>query len=72
MAETCVHKGCNKAYTDPDEVCTYHPGPPVFHEGQKGMCTVPVVVALIVAAAVVLVLRRPRATQDGSAASPAS
>ncbi|KAH8675318.1 HSP20-like chaperone [Xylariales sp. PMI_506] len=36
MAQKCVHKGCNKIYTDPDEVCTYHPGPPVFHEGQKG------------------------------------
>ncbi|KAL2158497.1 hypothetical protein VTH06DRAFT_4264 [Thermothelomyces fergusii] len=32
----CVHSGCGKEYTDPDEVCRYHPGPPVFHEGQKG------------------------------------
>ncbi|KAH6660260.1 HSP20-like chaperone [Truncatella angustata] len=36
MAQKCVHKGCGKVYTDPHEVCTYHPGPPVFHEGQKG------------------------------------
>ncbi|GAB1311083.1 Cysteine and histidine-rich domain-containing protein 1 [Madurella fahalii] len=36
MAQTCVHQGCGKSYTDPDEVCRYHPGPPVFHEGQKG------------------------------------
>ncbi|KAL1864369.1 hypothetical protein VTK73DRAFT_5958 [Phialemonium thermophilum] len=36
MALKCVHKGCGKEYTDPDEVCKYHPGPPVFHEGQKG------------------------------------
>ncbi|KAI0394732.1 Pyruvate/Phosphoenolpyruvate kinase-like domain-containing protein [Xylariaceae sp. FL0594] len=36
MAQKCVHKGCGKEYTDPDEVCKYHPGPPVFHEGQKG------------------------------------
>ncbi|KAK3945342.1 cysteine and histidine-rich domain-containing protein [Diplogelasinospora grovesii] len=36
MAQTCVHRGCDKTYTDPDEVCRYHPGPPVFHEGQKG------------------------------------
>ncbi|KAI1386739.1 integrin beta-1-binding protein [Hypoxylon trugodes] len=36
MAQKCVHKGCGKVYTDPDEVCVYHPGPPVFHEGQKG------------------------------------
>ena len=36
MAQECVHRGCGKLYTDPDEVCIYHPGPPVFHEGQKG------------------------------------
>ncbi|KAK3330150.1 HSP20-like chaperone [Apodospora peruviana] len=36
MALKCVHQGCGKTYTDPDEVCRYHPGPPVFHEGQKG------------------------------------
>ncbi|PHH89498.1 hypothetical protein CDD83_5963 [Cordyceps sp. RAO-2017] len=36
MAQTCVHQGCGKAFTDAKEECTYHPGPPVFHEGQKG------------------------------------
>ncbi|KAI3332542.1 Pyruvate/Phosphoenolpyruvate kinase-like domain-containing protein [Ustulina deusta] len=36
MAQRCVHQGCGKEYSDPDEVCRYHPGPPVFHEGQKG------------------------------------
>ncbi|ROT37390.1 integrin beta-1-binding protein [Sodiomyces alkalinus F11] len=36
MAQKCVHQGCGKLFTDPDEVCLYHPGPPVFHEGQKG------------------------------------
>lgn len=36
MAQKCVHRGCEKTYTDADEVCRYHPGPPVFHEGQKG------------------------------------
>ncbi|KAK5658707.1 hypothetical protein OQA88_1516 [Cercophora sp. LCS_1] len=36
MAQKCVHQGCNKEYTDPEEVCRYHPGPPIFHEGQKG------------------------------------
>ncbi|KAK3394787.1 HSP20-like chaperone [Podospora didyma] len=36
MAQKCVHQGCGKVYTDEDEVCRYHPGPPVFHEGQKG------------------------------------
>ncbi|KAK5937829.1 hypothetical protein PMZ80_009958 [Knufia obscura] len=36
MAQKCVHKGCGKVFTDPEEACVYHPGPPVFHEGQKG------------------------------------
>ncbi|PYH68195.1 cysteine and histidine-rich domain-containing protein [Aspergillus vadensis CBS 113365] len=36
MASKCVHKGCGKEFTDADEPCVYHPGPPVFHEGQKG------------------------------------
>ncbi|MCJ1484544.1 Integrin beta-1-binding protein 2 [Schaereria dolodes] len=36
MSEKCVHKGCGKSFTNPDEDCIYHPGPPIFHEGQKG------------------------------------
>lgn len=36
MAQKCVHQGCGKQFTDPTEKCYYHPGPPVFHEGQKG------------------------------------
>lgn len=32
----CVHSGCGKVFDDPNEDCLYHPGPPVFHEGQKG------------------------------------
>ncbi|KAF2486925.1 HSP20-like chaperone [Neohortaea acidophila] len=36
MASKCVHKGCGKVFSDPDEPCIYHPGPPEFHEGQKG------------------------------------
>ncbi|KAJ5939757.1 hypothetical protein N7466_002891 [Penicillium verhagenii] len=36
MTDKCVHKGCGKAFSDPEEACLYHPGPPVFHEGQKG------------------------------------
>jgi hypothetical protein len=36
-SQKCVHKGCGKTFTDPsDPPCVYHPGPPVFHEGQKG------------------------------------
>ncbi|KAF5592629.1 zinc-binding protein [Fusarium subglutinans] len=31
-----VSLGCGKEFTDPDEKCEYHPGPPIFHEGQKG------------------------------------
>ncbi|PGH21536.1 hypothetical protein AJ80_03204 [Polytolypa hystricis UAMH7299] len=36
MGQKCVHKGCGKEFTDPDEPCVYHPGPPEFHEGAKG------------------------------------
>ncbi|MCJ1418899.1 hypothetical protein MMC32_005250 [Xylographa parallela] len=36
MSQKCVHKGCGKRFADPEESCTYHPGPPIFHEGQKG------------------------------------
>ncbi|KAK2790380.1 hypothetical protein FQN52_005648 [Onygenales sp. PD_12] len=36
MVLKCVHKGCGKEFSDPDEPCHYHPGPPEFHEGQKG------------------------------------
>ncbi|KAL8831367.1 MAG: hypothetical protein Q9170_005330 [Blastenia crenularia] len=39
MPEKCVHKGCGKTFNNPDEDCVYHPGPPVFHEGQKGVWT---------------------------------
>lgn len=38
MAQKCVHKGCGKVYTDENEECVYHPGPPEFHEGHKGTC----------------------------------
>lgn len=37
MAQKCVHKGCGKTFSDPEEDCIYHPGPPIFHEGQKGV-----------------------------------
>ena len=37
MAQKCVHKGCGKFFSNPEEECVYHPGPPVFHEGQKGV-----------------------------------
>ncbi|KAL8660589.1 MAG: hypothetical protein Q9202_006398 [Teloschistes flavicans] len=39
MAQKCVHKGCGKKFDDLNEDCEYHPGPPVFHEGQKGVWT---------------------------------
>ena len=42
MAQKCVHQGCGKTYTDEDEVCRYHPGPPIFHEGQKGSVSLPI------------------------------
>ncbi|KAG6026452.1 hypothetical protein E4U41_001262 [Claviceps citrina] len=35
--QKCVHQGCGKKFSDAaTEKCEYHPGPPVFHEGQKG------------------------------------
>ncbi|RDA93111.1 hypothetical protein CP533_4106 [Ophiocordyceps camponoti-saundersi (nom. inval.)] len=36
MAQKCVRQGCGKEFTDVKEDCRYHPGPPIFHEGQKG------------------------------------
>ncbi|POR38674.1 Cysteine and histidine-rich domain-containing protein [Tolypocladium paradoxum] len=36
MAQKCVHQGCGKDFSDLTEKCEYHPGPPIFHEGQKG------------------------------------
>jgi len=36
MAQKCAHKGCERDFTDPEEDCHYHPGAPIFHEGQKG------------------------------------
>ncbi|KAF4122649.1 CHORD protein [Geosmithia morbida] len=36
MPQKCVHQGCGKVFTDAEEECVYHPGPPIFHEGQKG------------------------------------
>jgi hypothetical protein len=41
MAKKCVHKGCGKTYDDDNEECVYHPGPPKFHEGQKGRSAQP-------------------------------
>ncbi|KAF8461905.1 HSP20-like chaperone [Kalaharituber pfeilii] len=32
----CLNKGCGKEFTDSNEDCIHHPGPPIFHEGQKG------------------------------------
>ena len=26
MAQKCVHKGCGKVFSDPEEPCVYHPG----------------------------------------------
>ncbi|PKS06628.1 hypothetical protein jhhlp_007377 [Lomentospora prolificans] len=37
MTSKCVHQGCGKLFEEgSDETCHYHPGPPIFHEGQKG------------------------------------
>lgn len=37
MSLKCVHKGCGKKFSNPEDDCVYHPGPPIFHEGQKGV-----------------------------------
>eukprot|EP00158_Paraphelidium_tribonemae_P003390 Partr_v1_DN26091_c1_g1_i1_m390 putative CHORD len=37
--KTCTNKGCGKTYVESENVdltCSYHPMPPVFHEGLKG------------------------------------
>ncbi|KAA8893721.1 HSP20-like chaperone [Sphaerosporella brunnea] len=36
VEQKCTHKGCERTFTDPNEICYYHPGAPIFHEGQKG------------------------------------
>eukprot|EP00064_Thunnus_orientalis_P025492 superscaffoldBa00013032_g25870 len=38
MGTRCKNAGCKTAYQGPEtnlEVCTHHPGAPVFHEGYK-------------------------------------
>lgn len=32
-----MRNGCGKVFMSSDEDCFHHPGPPVFHEGQKGV-----------------------------------
>ena len=65
MAKKCVHKGCGQNYDDDAEPCVYHPGPPEFHEGQKGThCPAPHQSHHITLT--------PPTTQAGNAASPAS
>jgi len=33
----CTHNGCDQTYVEGDgTICSYHPGPPIFHEGLKG------------------------------------
>jgi len=37
--QTCRHKGCGEKFTERanhDKACHFHPGPPIFHERQKG------------------------------------
>ena len=61
MAQKCVHKGCGKVFTDPEEPCVYHPGPPVFHEGQKGILPIenPGILHLTVRRLAMLQIPRP-------------
>ncbi|CAN0902619.1 Cysteine and histidine-rich domain-containing protein RAR1 [Linum grandiflorum] len=37
--QTCKNKGCGKTFKEKDNhdtACSYHPGPPVFHDRNKG------------------------------------
>lgn len=37
--QICRNKGCGERFTEAensDDACAYHPGPPIFHERQKG------------------------------------
>ena len=39
MEEVCVRRGCGKKFfqaRNADNICQFHPGAPVFHEGRKG------------------------------------
>jgi len=39
VGTTCTHNGCKATFQDDSsrtEICHYHPGPPLFHEGSKG------------------------------------
>ena len=40
VGATCKRKACGKQYEEglerEKDVCTYHPGAPIFHEGSKG------------------------------------
>ncbi|CAG00462.1 unnamed protein product, partial [Tetraodon nigroviridis] len=39
MSVLCYNKGCGQRFdpeNNPDDVCTYHPGVPVFHDALKG------------------------------------
>lgn len=38
--QTCQNKGCGKPFKEKDNhdtACSYHPGPPVFHDRVKGV-----------------------------------
>jgi len=39
--QVCKHKGCGNTFTEKqnhEAACSYHPGPAVFHDRQKGVC----------------------------------
>lgn len=39
--QVCKHKGCGNTFTEKENhesACSYHPGPAVFHDRQKGVC----------------------------------
>lgn len=40
--QVCKNKGCGKTFKEKDNhetACSYHPGPAVFHDRMRGVCT---------------------------------
>lgn len=42
-SQTCKNKGCDQTFKERDNhetACSYHPGPAIFHDRVKGVCTI--------------------------------
>jgi hypothetical protein len=41
--QTCKNQGCGQTFKEKDNhetACNYHPGPAVFHDRMRGVCTI--------------------------------